>query len=198
MIIVNTGTEDKVITVSTDSIGVGDKYYIYSFTGGTEDDFSPNVYINGEGPGTNHWGPYDKLFDIMAKAYTIDGEIKFTSPARSVQMTLIEKGTNHIHVDDSVLVGIDPLMAGSFKLYPNYPNPVNSTTLISYQLQENAFVTLKIFDINGREITTLVNQIQNEGVQSVQFNASDLPDGVYFCRIEAGKYRDTKKLIILK
>jgi hypothetical protein len=198
MIVVNTGTEDKVITVSTDSIGVGDKYYIYSFTGGTEDDFSPDVYINGEGPGTNHWGPYDKLSDIMAKAYTIDGEIKLTSPARSVQMTLIEKGTNHIHVDDSVLAGIDPLMAGSFKLYPNYPNPVNSATLISYQLQENAFVTLKIYDINGRVITTLVNQTQNEGYQSVQFNGSDLPDGVYFYRIEAGKYRDTKKFIILK
>jgi hypothetical protein len=100
MIMVNAGTEDKVITVSTDSIGVGDTYYIYSFTGGTEDDFSPDVFINGEGPGTNHWGPYDKLSDIMAKAYTIDGEIKLTSPARSVQMTLIEKGTNHIHVDD--------------------------------------------------------------------------------------------------
>ena len=198
MIIVNTGTEDKVITVSTDSIGVGDKYYIYSFTGGTEDDFSPDVYINGEGPGTNHWGPYDKLFDIKAKAYPIDGEIKFTSPARSVQMILIEEGTQHIHVDDSVLVGTDPLMAGSFKLYPNYPNPVNSTTLISYQLRENAFVTLKIFDINGREITTLVNQSQNEGYQSVQFNASDLPGGVYFYRLEAGNYNDIKKLILLK
>jgi hypothetical protein len=196
MIIVNIGTEDKVITVSTDSIGVGDKYYIYSFTGGTEDDFSPDVYINGEGPGTNHWGPYEKLSDIKAMAYAIDGEIKLTSPARSVQMTLIEKGTHHIHVDDSVLVGTDPAMTGSFKLYPNYPNPVNSTTLISYQLQENAF--FKIFDSNGREIITLVNQYQHEGYQSVQFNASDLPGGVYFNKLEAGKYRDTNKLIILK
>jgi hypothetical protein len=184
--------------VSTDSIGVGDKYYIYSFTGGTEEDFSPDVYINGEGPVTNHWGPYDNLFDIKANAYTIEEEIKFTSPALSVQMILIEKGTHHIHVDDSVLVGTDPVMAGSFTLYPNYPNPVNSTTLISYQLQENTFVTLKIFDSFGREITTPVHQFQNEGYQSVQFNASDLPDGVYFYKLEAGKNRDTKKLIILK
>ena len=198
MIIVNTGTEDKVITVSADSIGVGDTFYIYTFTGGTEEDFSPDVFINGEGPSTNHWGPYDKLFDIKANAYTIDEEIKFTSPALSVQMILIEKGTHHIHVDDSVLVGIDPVMESSLIFHPNYPNPVISNTLISYQLQENAFVTLKIFDINGREITTLVNQFQNEGYQSAQFNASDLPDGVYFCRIEAGNHHDTRKLIVLK
>ena len=198
MIIVNTGTEDKVITVSADSIGVGDTFYIYTFTGGTEEDFSPDVFINGEGPSTNHWGPYDKLFDIKANSYTIDEEIKFTSPALSVQMILIEKGTHHIHVDDSVLVGIDPVMESSLLFHPNYPNPVISNTLISYQLQENAFVTLKIFDINGREITTLVNQFQNEGYQSAQFNASDLPDGVYFCRIEAGNHHDTRKLIVLK
>jgi hypothetical protein len=198
MIIVNTGTEDKVITVSTDSIGVGDAFYIYTFTGGTEEDFSPDVFINGEGPSTNHWGPYDKLFDIKANAYTIDEEIKFTSPALSVLMILIEKGTHHIHVDDSVLVGTEPVMASSFKLFPNYPNPAHSTTFINYQLQESAFVTLKIFDIEGREIKTLVNQPQNEGYQSVQFNTSNLPGGVYFYRIEVGNHHDTRKLIILK
>ncbi|MBN1417063.1 MAG: T9SS type A sorting domain-containing protein [Bacteroidales bacterium] len=198
MIIVNIGTDDRVITVSTDSVGVGEKYYVYSFTGGTDDDFSPDVYINGEGPGTDHWGPYDELFDIKANMYTIDREIKFTSPARSVQMILIDKGTDHIHVDDSVLVGIDPVIAGSFRLYQNFPNPVHLTTRIAYQLPENAFVTLTIFDFQGREIATLVNQYQNAGYQSVQFHASDLPGGVYFYRIEAGKYHDTKRLIILK
>jgi hypothetical protein len=198
LIIVNKGTQDQVITVSTDSVGVGDKYYIYSFTGGTDDDFSPDVYINGEGPGNNQWGPYDELSNIKANRYTIDGEIKFASPALSVQMIMIENGDNHIHVDDSVLVGIDPATAGSYKLYPNYPNPVNATTLISYELHENAFVTLKIFDIEGREVRTLVNQQQNEGYQSVMFNASELPGGVYFYGIKIGKYQDIKKLVILK
>jgi hypothetical protein len=198
MIIVNKGNEDKVITVSTDSIGVGDKYYIYSFTGGTDDDFSPDVFINGEGPDINHWGPYEELFDLKANRYTVDGEIKFASPALSVQMIMIEKGNTHIHVDDSVIARTESVMANSFELYPNYPNPVSSTTIISYQLQENAFVTLKIYDIEGREIKTLVRQPQNEGYHSVQFNASDLPGGVYFYRIEAGKYRDARKLIILK
>jgi hypothetical protein len=200
MIIINKSTDQRVITVSTDSIGVGEKYYIYSFTGGTDDgDFSPDVYINGEGPSSSYqWGPYDQLFDIEANAYSIDGEIKFISPARSVQMILIEKGTNHIHVDDSILVEVNPVMVSSFKLYQNYPNPVNSTTLISYQLQESAFVCLKVFDFQGKEIKTLVDEQQNAGNHSVQFNASGLQSGVYFYRIEAGQYYDIKKLIVLK
>jgi len=200
MIIVNKSTDQRVITVSTDSIGVGEKYYIYSFTGGTDNgDFSSNVYINGEGPSSPYqWGPYDQLFDIKANAYTIDGEIKFTSPARSVQMILIEKGTNHIIVNDSILVGVNFEKAGSFGLNQNYPNPVNSTTLISYQLQENTFVTLEIFDFQGREIITLVKEYQNEGDHSVQFNVSGLQNGVYFYKIKTEHFQDIKKLLVLK
>jgi hypothetical protein len=200
MIIVNKSTDQRVVTVSTDSVGVGEKYYIYSFTGGTDDgDFSPDVYINGEGPDSPYqWGPYDELFNIDANAYTIDGDITFVSPGRSVQMILIENGANHIHVDDSILVGVNPVMVSLFKLYQNYPNPVNSTTLISYQLQESAFVCLKVFDFQGKEIKTLVDEQQNAGTHSVQFNASGLQSGVYFYRIEAGQYYDIKKLLVLK
>jgi hypothetical protein len=202
MIIVNKSTDQKVIIVGTDSIiGVGEKYYIYSFTGGTDNgDFSPDVYINGEGPSSSYqWGPYDQLFDIKANAYTIDGDIKFTSPGRSVQMILIEKGNNHIYVDDSILVsGAEPKMTSLFKLSQNYPNPVNVTTFIKYQLHESAFVTLKVFDLQGREIVTLVNEYQNVGDHSVQFNASGLQSGVYFYRIEAGQYYDIKKLLVIK
>jgi hypothetical protein len=200
MIIVNKSTDQRVVTVSTDSVGVGEKYYIYSFTGGTDNgDFSPDVYINGEGPGSPYqWGPYDQLFDIKANAYIIDEEIKFTSPGRSVQMILIENGAGHIHVDDSVLVGVKPAIASSFKLYQNYPNPANSTTLISYKLQESAFVCLKVFDFMGKEIKTLVNEQQNAGNHSVRFNAYGLQSGIYFYRIEAGQYYDIKKILVLK
>jgi len=139
------------------------------------------------------------VIDIKANAYTIDGGIKFTSPGRSVQMILIEKGNNHIYVDDSILVsGAEPKMTSSFKLSQNYPNPVNVTTFIKYQLHKSAFVTLKVFDLQGREIVTLVNEYQNVGDHSVQFNASGLQSGVYFYRIEAGQYYDIKKLLVIK
>jgi len=200
VIIVNKGTKDRIVTISTDSIGVGNKYYIYSFTGGTDNgDFSPNVYINGEGPSDSYqWGPYDELFNIKANAYKIDGEIKFNSPARSVQMILLEKGNNHIHVEDSMLVEINPLSNGSFKLFQNYPNPVKNSTTIKYQLQNSSNVNLYIFDLQGKVVKTLVNEYQQEGIHEVQFDASNLQNGIYFYKLETGQYSDIKKLIILK
>jgi len=185
MIIINIGTDDEVIKIGSDSIGVGGKYYIYSFTGGTEADYSKDVYINGEGPSTNHWGPYDQLFNIRANSYTIDtidNEIKFTSPGRSVQMIMIEGVRN-----------ID-----SYNLYQNDPNPFSTITNIGYQLPVSSFVTLKLFDILGREVETLFNEHQNAGVHSVTFDASHLTSGIYFYRIEARTYHDTKKLLLLK
>jgi hypothetical protein len=195
MVVVNKGTTQHVISVNTDSIGVGTKYYIYSFTGGTDNgDFSPNVYINGEGPGTNQWGPYDQLFDIPANSYTIDNEIKFTSPARSIQMIMIEGGNNYVSVSNES----NSEMTHSYSLYQNYPNPFNPSTLISYQLPVKAFVVLKLFDVLGKQVETLVNEHQNAGNHFVQFNAANLPSGVYFYRLDAGIYNDTKKLLLLK
>ncbi len=199
LIIVNKGTEERIVTVSTDSIGVGENYYIYSFTGGTGDgDFSPDVYINGSGPDIYQWGPYSDLFDIKANAYDVEGDITFTSPGRSVQMILIDKGYNHIHVDDSILVGTDPVFKNSFRLFQCFPNPVNSTAVIAYQLQESTFVKLTIFNFQGKEITTLINGYECEGHHSVQFDASHLQSGVYFYGIQAGQYRDVQKLTVLK
>ena len=81
VVIVNKDTAEKVIRINTGSIGVGAKYYIYSFTGGTDNgDFSQNAYINGYGPDENQWGPYNELSEIPADAYPINGEIKFKSP----------------------------------------------------------------------------------------------------------------------
>ncbi len=199
MVIVNSDTTTQTISVSTDSVGVGGKYYIYTFTSDKDSgNFSPDVNINGNGPDNYQYGPYDSLLNIKAYAYTIDNEIKFTLPGRSVQMITIEKGSNHIIVNDSILNGINPAITSPFKLNQNYPNPVNSNTLVSYELPERTFVNLKIFDFQGREIKILVNENQNKGYQSVQFNTSNLKSGVYFYSIEAGQYHDVKKLIILK
>jgi hypothetical protein len=121
VVIVNIGTAEQIIGIDAKSIGVGNKYYIYSFTGGTDNgDFSPNVYINGEGPSSTYqWGPFDQLFDIKANSYTVDNEIKFTSPARSVQMIMIDGGNNYVSVRDET----NSEMTHSCALYQNYPNP---------------------------------------------------------------------------
>jgi photosystem II stability/assembly factor-like uncharacterized protein len=85
-----------------------------------------------------------------------------------------------------------------FSLDQNYPNPFNPSTVISYQLPTNSFVTLEVYDVLAREVNTLVNEHQRAGSHSVTFNASGLPSGVYFYRLEAGTYHDTKKLLLLK
>ncbi len=89
-------------------------------------------------------------------------------------------------------------MPAAFSLSQNYPNPFNPTTVITYQLPANAFVSLKVYDVLGSEVRTLVNERQSSGIHSVTFNASGLTSGVYFYRIETGTYHDAKKLLLLK
>ena len=91
----------------------------------------------------------------------------------------------------------------TFALYQNYPNPFNPTTVISYQLSAVSNVTLKVYDILGREVRTLVDEAQKMGRYEVEFDASQLPSGAYFYRLDAvgnnGKtYSTVKKLLLMK
>jgi hypothetical protein len=89
-------------------------------------------------------------------------------------------------------------VATAFELSQNFPNPFNPSTVISYQLPANTLVTLKVYDELGRLVKTLVNENQNAGAHSVTFNASNLASGVYFYRLTAGSFVETKKLMLLK
>jgi hypothetical protein len=86
----------------------------------------------------------------------------------------------------------------SFELAQNFPNPFNPTTVINYQLLANTLVTLKIYDVLGRLVKTLVEERQTAGPHSVTFNASTLSSGVYLYRLTAGSFVNTKKLILIK
>jgi hypothetical protein len=85
-----------------------------------------------------------------------------------------------------------------YVLKQNYPNPFNPTTTIIYQIKELSFVTLKVFDVLGKEITTLVNNEKPVGSYEVEFNATSLPSGIYFYRLQAGSFVETRKMILLK
>jgi hypothetical protein len=85
-----------------------------------------------------------------------------------------------------------------FLLEQNYPNPFNPSTKISYQLPNAGNVTLKVFDVLGREVATLVDEYKNAGRFEVEFNANNLPSGVYFYQLKAGEFVETKKMILLK
>ncbi len=85
-----------------------------------------------------------------------------------------------------------------FTLYQNYPNPFNPETVISYSLKRNSFVTLRIFDILGKEINSLINEKQNTGSYSVNFNGKNLPSGIYFYKLQAGNFSKTRKMVMVK
>ncbi len=92
----------------------------------------------------------------------------------------------------------DSNLPADYSLAQNYPNPFNPTTSIQYAVASLQFVSLKIYDVLGSEIATLVNEEKPAGNYDVEFNASSLPSGVYFYKLQAGSFVETKKMVLLK
>jgi hypothetical protein len=92
----------------------------------------------------------------------------------------------------------DELTADSYALAQNYPNPFNPSTTIRYSIPKSGLVTLRVYDMLGREVATLVDQEQNAGVYSVKFNASGLSSGIYLYKLESGSFTKTHKLMLVK
>ena len=87
---------------------------------------------------------------------------------------------------------------GDYYLEQNYPNPFNPITQITFALPKASIVELKVFDILGQEISTLIKEEKSTGIYKINFNGSNLPSGVYFYRLQAGDFVETKKMILLK
>ncbi|HSL88319.1 MAG TPA: T9SS type A sorting domain-containing protein, partial [Ignavibacteriaceae bacterium] len=89
-------------------------------------------------------------------------------------------------------------IATEYSLSQNYPNPFNPSTRIKYQVTGISRVSLKVYDILGREAATLVNEEKPAGTHQVTFDASSLASGIYFYKIQAGSFVETKKMILLR
>jgi parallel beta-helix repeat protein len=100
----------------------------------------------------------------------------------------------------SPLVGVSQELNSpiEFILYQNYPNPFNPTTSIEYRVVSTEYVTLKIYDVLGNEVATLVNEEKPAGSYEVEFDGSNLSSGIYFYKFKAGNYLETKKMILVK
>lgn len=94
--------------------------------------------------------------------------------------------------------GFDEYCLKDFSLSQNYLNPFNPTTKIRYELQEKSIVTLKVYDVLGNEIATLVNEKKLAGNYDIKFSADGLPSGIYFYQLRSGDFVETKKMILLK
>ena len=94
--------------------------------------------------------------------------------------------------------GGQTIIPGQFSLLQNYPNPFNPATSIKYNIPKQSFVKLTVYDVLGREVTALVNEMKKPGPYEATFDGTGFASGVYMYKIEAGDFTDVKKMVLLK
>lgn len=103
---------------------------------------------------------------------------------------------------DTTLVGVEDenvnTIPENFRLDQNYPNPFNPATAIRYSVPSSEFITLKVYDILGKEVAILVNEEKASGSYEIMFDAANIPSGIYFYQLKAGSFIKTKKMILMK
>ena len=182
--------------------------FILSATGVDDKIWITGIHRDGPNYFTDPWWNYKTMY------YSHNGgktwSLEYTSP---------DYGFNEVRIsrDNKALFGMKDNAGGliikklgchhneapianenKYELLPNYPNPFNPTTNISYQIKENGLVTLKIYDILGKEVATLVNEVQSAGTFNVQWNASSFSSGTYFYKLTAGNFVETKRMLLVK
>ncbi len=151
---------------------------------------------------------YPILIDASAYPVTIswnivapaERKLVLTSPDGKLGSKIMD-GTGSVKLTDtkSVIVKLERVdQPTSFALMQNYPNPFNPKTDVRYAISDVSHVILKVFDVLGREVATLVNEVKQPGAYNVEWDAAGFPSGVYFYRLTARSFSDTKKLILLK
>jgi hypothetical protein len=123
------------------------------------------------------------------KQIDLDGTVHFSDPARI-----------------NITTNVSRVVPADFALEQNYPNPFNASTILRYQLPTQSHVTVTVFDVLGREVITLVDEVEEAGYKSISLSASGggasctdgMASGVYYYRIAAGEFVQTKKLVVLR
>ncbi|MBU1114913.1 MAG: T9SS type A sorting domain-containing protein, partial [Bacteroidetes bacterium] len=132
------------------------------------------------------------MYDV--KAYYSPDQTESVNEAITVygNTSVVEKTAN----TDSTSTELPAI--NEYALNSNYPNPFNPTTQISYQLPENSFVNLVVYNSLGQKVAELVNQNQSSGKYTVKFNAANLPSGVYIYKLQTDNFSDVKKMLLTK
>ena len=125
------------------------------------------------------------------------GQTIFGSSAAS-GILLRSGNASYSNTITSTVKGENEFIPKKFLLYQNYPNPFNPSTVINYQIPVNSHVTLKVYDAIGREVATLVNEVNEAGYYSVQFDAARLSSGMYVVRLQSGEKIQVKKMMMMK
>jgi hypothetical protein len=131
----------------------------------------------------------------IAQSYSFEDK-NLASGNYSYRLKQIDYNGNYeyFNLSGEVFVGVP----GKFAMSQNYPNPFNPATVISYQLPVSGLASIKVFDMMGREVAQLVNEVKEAGYYTVKFDASKLSSGMYFYTINSGSFSETKKMMLVK
>lgn len=150
--------------------------------------YNIDFFADLNGNGTYDAPPTDHAWRI---SFTASSGNQYKNFAHNTEFTDIQ-WTDVTNIED------DNFAITKFKLFQNYPNPFNPETTIKFDLKENNFTSLKIFDLLGREAASLINEYMVNGSYELKFDAGDLPSGIYIYNLKSGGYVDSNKMILLK
>jgi hypothetical protein len=149
------------------------------------------VWVSYDG-GTN-WIPFSN--QLPAASYVMD--LEFDPYSSKIVAGTYGRG---VFISDRFVLSVDDerSLPSEFVLSNNYPNPFNPKTTIKYSVPNLSFVTIKVFDVLGKEVASLVNDEKSVGSYEVEFNAGNLSSGIYLYRLQAGSFVETKKMVLMK
>lgn len=152
----------------------------------------PSIILNTTDGGENWNSQTSGTFATLSSVHFTDNNTGWAVGSGGTILHTTNGGVSFIEEEE-----IDEIPT-NYILSQNYPNPFNPSTKIRYSVPQSSQVVIKVFDILGREIETLVNEEKLAGEYEIEFNASELGSGVYFYKLQAGSFVETKKMILLK
>ena len=171
-----------------DAVGILPPLGVFAAGGGTVDGVWRNSFYQLKSDGT-----WERILPHIFQRFIVLSLAKFDN-----QRLLIGTNDGLLLMTFNTTSVEEPAAPISYKLNQNYPNPFNSSTTISFSIPTYEFVTLKVYDVLGREVATLVNENLSAGSYSYNFDASNLTSGVYLYKLQAGKHSETKKMMLMK
>ncbi|MCX6165356.1 MAG: T9SS type A sorting domain-containing protein [Ignavibacteriae bacterium] len=167
-------------------------YFINKNTGFLGSDYSPySSSIKRTTNGGDNWVDLNEVAHGINSFHFLDSNVGYAAGDLGVILKTTNGGAVWVSNNTQEI-------PKSFELFQNYPNPFNPTTNIKYQITNSKLVTLRVYDILGKEIATLVNEKKTAGIYEVTFNGSNFASGVYFYRIQAGDFVQVKKMVLIK
>ena len=180
--------------ISTDNGGTYDNGYLTIFYDGHSQPVTSTSFLS---PWSNQVKPEVTMGNFGGSPVVGNWILRVTDDDPGITGTLMGWGLRFNSASTTVS-SISSNVPGEYKLHQNYPNPFNPVTNINFDIPKDGIVSIKVYDITGREISTLVNKSMEAGSYNVEFDASNFASGTYFYKITSGDFTDVKKMMLVK